>query len=319
MIDSGADRDVISEVITEHLGLETTWTDLRVVTVDNETSSKRNLAKFSIESLEEDYHADVFDGLVGKILTGEADIPPHRHDISSMPHLAGITFQKSDEKVHLIIGAAHAKAWLPIETRRGGEKDTLLGLRCKFGWTVVGKHGKSHNTHVAINAISTDNEQQKETLDGTVHHKFAIFSEEEPGEPEANRSAIEQLAKGTYFDSNVKKHFVGLPWKPSREEIRKEFNTLDSRDMAMDPLGDPNVTCSYAKIPSYSRITKSSSLHAPRDVVAISGLARVARVIKKDNRIIEAIVMRSNGREIEKDRTKVVHLELDQTPSISNG
>ena len=96
MIDSGADRDVISEAITQRLGLETTWTDLRVVTVDNEISSKRKLAKFSIESLEDDYSADVFYGLVGKILTGEADIPPHRRDIASMPHLNDITFQKCD-------------------------------------------------------------------------------------------------------------------------------------------------------------------------------------------------------------------------------
>ena len=94
MIDSGADRDVISEWVTEFLDLETSWTDLRVVTVDNEISSKRKLAKFSIESLEDNYCADVSDGLVGKILTGEADIPPHRRDIASMPHLADITFPK---------------------------------------------------------------------------------------------------------------------------------------------------------------------------------------------------------------------------------
>ena len=67
MIDSGADRDVISETITRQLGLETTWTELRVVTVDNEISSSRKLAKFSIESLEEEYKADVTDGLVGQI------------------------------------------------------------------------------------------------------------------------------------------------------------------------------------------------------------------------------------------------------------
>ena len=96
MIDSGADRDVISEWVTEFLDLETSWTDLRVVTVDNEIVSKRKLAKFSIESLEDNYNADVNDGLVGKILTGEGDIPPHRRNIASMHHLAGITFHESD-------------------------------------------------------------------------------------------------------------------------------------------------------------------------------------------------------------------------------
>ena len=110
MIDSGADRDVISEWVTDFLDLETSWNDLRVVTVDNEIVSKRKLAKFSIESLEDDYNADVIDGLVGKILTGEGDIPPHRRNISTMHYLAGITFRESERGVHLIIGAAHADA-----------------------------------------------------------------------------------------------------------------------------------------------------------------------------------------------------------------
>ena len=236
MIDSGADRDVISKTVTEILGLETTWTDLKVVTVDNEISSKRTLASFRIESLEESYSADVSDGLVGKILTGEADVPPHRRDISAMPHLDGITFQKSDEGMHLLLGAAHASAWLPIEIRRGGKEDSLLGLRCKFGWTLIGRHGNSDNDSIAVNAISADNAQLKESLDRIFYHDFAIVSEEELGESKDNKDAIEQLAKTIYFDKDVNKYFVGLPWKLPREEITKKFNTLNSRDMAMRRL-----------------------------------------------------------------------------------
>ena len=41
-------------------------------------------------------------------------------------------------------------------------------------------------------------------------------------------------------------------------------------------------------------------------------MARVIRVFKRDNHVIKVIVRRGDGREIEKDRTKVVHLELDQ-------
>ena len=236
MIDSGADRDVISEEMTKKLGLETTWTELRVVTIDSEILSRRKLAKFSIESLEEEYKADVTEALVGQILTGESDIPPHRRDISAMPHLEGISFQKSNEGVHLIVGAAHAEAWIPSEIRRGGEKETLLGLRCKFGWTVVGRHGTACNSDIAVNAISADNIQLKESLDRIFYHDFAIVSEEELGESKGNKDAIAQLAKSIRFDENVKKYYVGLPWNTSREEITKKFNTLKSRDMAMRRL-----------------------------------------------------------------------------------
>ena len=48
-------------------------------------------------------------------------------------------------------------------------------------------------------------------------------------------------------------------------------------------------------------------------------MARVVRVFKRDNHVIKVVVKRSDGREIEKDRTKVVHLELDQKPSTPDG
>ena len=48
-------------------------------------------------------------------------------------------------------------------------------------------------------------------------------------------------------------------------------------------------------------------------------MARVIRVFKRDNHVIKVIVKRSDGREIEKDRTKVVHLELDERPSNAHG
>ena len=48
-------------------------------------------------------------------------------------------------------------------------------------------------------------------------------------------------------------------------------------------------------------------------------MARVKKVFKRDNHVIKVIVKRGDGREIEKDRTKVVHLELDERPSNAHG
>ena len=48
-------------------------------------------------------------------------------------------------------------------------------------------------------------------------------------------------------------------------------------------------------------------------------MARVTKVFKRNNHVIKVVVKRGDGREVEKDRTKVVHLELDQKPSSTNG
>ena len=65
MLDSGADRDVISETVIKDLAIETTTTNMRVITVDNEMVSKRTMASFIIESLDGNYVANVTEALVG--------------------------------------------------------------------------------------------------------------------------------------------------------------------------------------------------------------------------------------------------------------
>ena len=64
IIDSGADRDVISEEVIKDLAIKTKATDMRVITVDNEIVSKRTTASFTIESLDKTYCANVNDSLV---------------------------------------------------------------------------------------------------------------------------------------------------------------------------------------------------------------------------------------------------------------
>ena len=236
MIDSGADRDVVSEKTISRLNIGTNETDLRVVTVDNELISKRMLASFTIESLNEEYRADVNDALVGKILTGENDVPPHRRDLSACAHLSGVNFDKVDEDVEMIIGAAHYDACVPIEVRRGERQNGIVGIRCRLGWTVAGRLGRRDPDDVSINAISADNEALRQSLDRIFYHDFAIVSEEELGDSKEHKEAIDQLAKSIRFDEKVGKYFVGLPWKIPREEVTKLFKTINSRETAMRRL-----------------------------------------------------------------------------------
>ena len=110
MLDSGADRDVISETVIEELKIATKEMDMRVITVDNSTTNRRSLASFLVESVDGSFRADVDGALVGRLLTGEGDVPPHRRDLSSYPHLRDVEFDKFDADVSMIICAAHADA-----------------------------------------------------------------------------------------------------------------------------------------------------------------------------------------------------------------
>ena len=48
LLDSGADRDVISEKLVKRLSLSSMTTILKVVTVGNEITSERELADFTL-------------------------------------------------------------------------------------------------------------------------------------------------------------------------------------------------------------------------------------------------------------------------------
>ena len=107
MIDSGADRDVISEDVIKDLAIETTTTNMRVITVDSEIVSKRTMASFTIESIDESYCANVIEALVGRLLTSESDMAPYKRNLKDYPHLKDVRFYAMDATVDVIIGAAH--------------------------------------------------------------------------------------------------------------------------------------------------------------------------------------------------------------------
>ena len=235
MLDSGADRDVISETVIQDLEIETTTTNMRVITVDNEMVSKRTMASFIIESLDGNYVANVTEALVGRLLTSESDIAPCKRELEDQPHLKDVEFDAISGSVEIIIGAAHFEASIPEEVKKS-EDSSLLAYRCAWGWTLTGRYGGRSSNVAAINAISAQDETLNENLQKIFYHDFSIVSEEEMGESKENKDAIAQIAKSTYFDETLQKYVVGLPWRLPREEMTRIFNEVDSRGMAMKRL-----------------------------------------------------------------------------------
>ena len=133
MLDTGADRDVISEAVVKDLDIETTTTEMRVITVDNEIVSKGSMASFTIESLDGSYSASVSGALVGNLLTSETDLPPYRRNIEDQPHLKDIKFDEvKGATIDIIIGAGHFEASVPEEVKKTNDS-SLLAYRCAWG------------------------------------------------------------------------------------------------------------------------------------------------------------------------------------------
>ena len=236
MLDTGADRDVISEAVVKDLDIDTTTTEMRVITVDNEIVSKRTMASFIIESLDGSYSASVSGALVGNLLTSETDLPPYRRNIEDQPHLKDIKFDEvKGATIDIIIGAGHFEASVPEEVKKTNDS-SLLAYRCAWGWTLTGRYGGRNSKVASVNAISALDKTLDENLQKIFYHDFSIVSEEEMGESKENRDAIAQIAKSTYFDKSLQKYVVGLPWRLPREEITRIFNKVDSRGMALRRL-----------------------------------------------------------------------------------
>ena len=229
LLDSGADRDYLSEGVARRLGLETQRRRINLVTVEETSSREREMADVEIEALDGAYRAEVKEMLVGRFPESTRDIPPAKRDLSDHQHLQGISFYNIEAKVEAIISIAHAEAWTGRELRRG-ERNQLLGISTLFGWSVLGVSGKKGGSEVAISRLSTDDAVLREDLQRIFRNDFPEVEDVETWSQET-QYAVEQLKETITFNKEKGKYQVGLPWKNGRDGAIK-LNEIDSRSMA---------------------------------------------------------------------------------------
>ena len=232
MIDSGADRDVLSLNIVKRLDLPTEKMLMRVHTVNCEVVEEKTLASFILSSVDNTYNVHISDSLTGNLLTGDSDVAPCHRDFTNQSHLRDVPFPTAEGPIQIIIGAAHYDATMPTEARRG-PSGSLVAFKCGFGWTVAGKSGRRSDDIAVINAIHVDNVTLSKSLDRMFYSDFAIVSEEEMGQSEENRRAVERVKKTIYFDKVLQKYVVGLPWRYDKEKILEIIKTVNARAMTV--------------------------------------------------------------------------------------
>ena len=82
LLDSGADRDYLSERVAQKLKLETRNKSINLVTIEESSRKMREMADIEIESIDGSYRAEIEDVLVGKFPEAAKDIPPAKRDLS---------------------------------------------------------------------------------------------------------------------------------------------------------------------------------------------------------------------------------------------
>ena len=108
MLDTCADKDIVSEDLVEKLGLTQVTKTMMVQTVETKITQKQPLANCIVESIHSPYSVEMEQALVTKLWCGENDIPPSKRDLSKFNHLHGIQFDDADAGVGMILSFAHA-------------------------------------------------------------------------------------------------------------------------------------------------------------------------------------------------------------------
>ena len=83
LLDSGADRDYLSDRVAKKLALETKTRQINLVTIEEASKKVREMADVEIESLDGNYRAEIEEILVGHFPPSSRDIPPAKRDCSS--------------------------------------------------------------------------------------------------------------------------------------------------------------------------------------------------------------------------------------------
>ena len=135
----------------------------------------------------------------------------------------------------MILGVAHADAWLGAEVRRGNPKHPSF-LKTSFGWTAVGGWSRKDSNNIACCAMQVDDEALRKDFQKIFNHDFAPVSEAEVGESVENKEAIRQLNDSIRFDKKRGKYMIGLLWRNGREAACQTLNALDSQQMALKRL-----------------------------------------------------------------------------------
>ena len=208
LIDSGAALSLISNKVTQALGLPLTPSKLQLSGVQGiSCKPTKFLTTLFISSLHNKEKKIKCNPAVVQVVT--VDLPvEHMEPVHDLPHMMGLhladTTYNTPGKIDLIVGAELAPQIMTKRLPRTGEELQPIAQATEFGWVISGPSTKSHS---ASSIYSTNNSQllPEEPKEPPLTEFVQGFwqAEEAPGDEEKSLSLQEEQVEGHYSSTTT--------------------------------------------------------------------------------------------------------------------
>lgn len=136
LLDPGSNRSFCTKSLMNDLGLKGTSTELSLETLNEGKDTKAVEISFDVTSRRKAKFIPLSKVLALEKFPDLSNCAASPSDLIKWRHLRGLTFPENID-VQLLIGQDHPQALMPLELRRGGDKEPYA-VRTALGWTING-------------------------------------------------------------------------------------------------------------------------------------------------------------------------------------
>ena len=172
LLDTGADRDYISDKVAIKLGLKVDRRWSKIYGVNSVTDGMGKQANLIFKTFNQSYEATVNDALVGDFTGAEGDEAPSKRDLSRYHHLDDVEFINIDSKVEALLGSGHIQTWQGWGRTKYGAKGHPLAMRTAWGWTIAGLAGTKDSSGARVAFLSAEDQLLKDDVKKVFCHDF---------------------------------------------------------------------------------------------------------------------------------------------------
>ena len=237
LIDTGAGLSIISQRLTQKLSLPLDPLNLRLTTVQGETSQPlRHITSVVISSLVDPSKKLTCKPAVAPQVTGDLPIKPVQ-SVLDLPHIMGLSLADPNccipARIDLLLGAGMASQILSRNLCKFGTETEPIAQPSIFGWLLSGYISSTSTTPSAMPAHHQI-QSEEPLLDNLVK---SFWDSEQPEDQTPSPSTLEQQVEDHYaatttYSQETKTYTVDIPKSDSISSLGKSYNMAHSRFIA---------------------------------------------------------------------------------------
>ena len=235
LIDTGAGLSIISQQLTQKLSLPLDPLNLRLTTVQGETSQPlRHITSVIISSLIDPSKKLTCTPAVAPQVTGDLPIKPV-HSVLSLPHIVGLPLADPKccipARIDLLLGAGMASQILSRDLCQFGTETEPIAQPSIFGWLLSGYISPTSSATPSVMPAHHQIQSEEPLLDNLVK---SFWDSEQPEDQTPSPSTLEQQVEDHYaatttYSQETKTYTVNLPKSDAISSLGKSYNMAHSR------------------------------------------------------------------------------------------